>query len=115
MDFKRIRNTYQSQIINSKEKARIQAGTDVNLFFLVILFSLLIFKYFISLFIFDTESERAYKQGERQAEGEGEADSPQSREPEVGVGSAGSHDPEIMTGAKGLSHPRALFAGYNTE
>ena len=64
-----------------------------------------------------TERERE-KEGRRThagTVGEGEADSPQSREPEVGVGSAGSHDPEIMTGAKGLSHPRALFAGYNTE
>jgi len=41
-----------------------------------------------------SEREREHKQGEWQAEGEGEAGSPLSREPDAG---AGSRDPGIMT------------------
>ena len=42
-------------------------------------------KFLIKDFIYFREREREHKQGERQAEGDGEADSPLRREPNMGL------------------------------
>ena len=60
-------------------------------------FYFILFKiFFLKIYLFIWQREGEHKQGEQQAEGEGEADSPLSKEPHVGLNPTG-----IMTWAEG--------------